>query len=94
MSWCLPDLKVVIECIIICVFQVKELLATDDFKPNSAMVVLDFLIRHSLVEPDTGLWRSSVRGSAGDGRDQSVDAFLFLSEPHYQEFVAGLHQTL
>ncbi|KAM4562780.1 thiamine pyrophosphokinase 2 [Odontesthes bonariensis] len=32
--------------------RVKELLATDDFKPNSAMVVLDFLIRHSLIEPD------------------------------------------
>ncbi|XP_059190144.1 thiamin pyrophosphokinase 2 [Centropristis striata] len=48
--------------------KVKELLATDDFKPNSAMVVLDFLIRHSFIEPD--------------------------SEPRYQEFVAGLHQTL
>nr|XP_046253973.1 thiamin pyrophosphokinase 2 [Scatophagus argus] len=48
--------------------KVKELLATDDFKPNSAMVVLDFLIRHSFIEPDT--------------------------EPCYQEFVAGLHQTL
>lgn len=35
--------------------QVKELLATDDFKPNSALVILDFLIRHSLIEPDTGL---------------------------------------
>ncbi|XP_040919130.1 thiamin pyrophosphokinase 2 [Toxotes jaculatrix] len=33
--------------------KVKELLATDDFKPNSAMVVLDFLIRHSFIEPDT-----------------------------------------
>ncbi|XP_072223741.1 thiamin pyrophosphokinase 2 isoform X2 [Leuresthes tenuis] len=32
--------------------RVKELLATDDFKPNSAMVVLDFLIRHSFIEPD------------------------------------------
>ena len=32
----------------------KELLATDDFKPNSAMVVLDFLIRHSFIEPDSG----------------------------------------
>ncbi|KAM6924686.1 thiamine pyrophosphokinase 2 [Xenentodon cancila] len=32
--------------------KVKELLATDDFKPNSAMVVLDFLIRHSFIEPD------------------------------------------
>ncbi|KAM9751447.1 thiamine pyrophosphokinase 2 isoform 2-T3 [Menidia menidia] len=32
--------------------QVKELLASDDFKPNSAMVVLDFLIRHSLIHPD------------------------------------------
>ncbi|XP_008293953.1 thiamine pyrophosphokinase 2 [Stegastes partitus] len=33
--------------------KVKELLATDDFKPNCAMVVLDFLIRHSFIEPDT-----------------------------------------
>lgn len=33
--------------------KVKELLATDDFKPNSAMVVLDFLIRHSYIDPDT-----------------------------------------
>ncbi|XP_070696111.1 thiamin pyrophosphokinase 2 [Pempheris klunzingeri] len=48
--------------------KVKELLATDDFKPNSAMVALDFLIRHSVIEPD--------------------------AEPHYQELVAGLHQTL
>ncbi|XP_034393721.1 thiamin pyrophosphokinase 2 [Cyclopterus lumpus] len=32
---------------------VKELLATDDFKPNCAMVVLDFLIRHSFIDPDT-----------------------------------------
>ncbi|XP_032375754.1 thiamine pyrophosphokinase 2 isoform X1 [Etheostoma spectabile] len=48
--------------------KVKELLATEDFKPNCAMVVLDFLIRHSFIEPDT--------------------------EPCYQEFVAGLHQTL
>ncbi|XP_026187960.1 thiamine pyrophosphokinase 2 [Mastacembelus armatus] len=48
--------------------RVKELLATEDFKPNSAMVVLDFLIRHSFIEPDT--------------------------EPYYQDFVTGLHQTL
>ncbi|XP_068607616.1 thiamin pyrophosphokinase 2 [Brachionichthys hirsutus] len=48
--------------------KVKELVATDEFKPNCAMVVLDFLIRHSFIEPDT--------------------------EPSYQDFVAGLHQTL
>ncbi|XP_037630012.1 uncharacterized protein YJR142W-like [Sebastes umbrosus] len=48
--------------------KVKELVATDDFKPNCAMVVLDFLIRHSFIDPDT--------------------------EPCYQEFVAGLHQTM
>lgn len=41
-------------------FQVKELVASDDFKPNSAMVVLDFLIRHSLLEPDTGVVVSDV----------------------------------
>ncbi|XP_034029030.1 thiamin pyrophosphokinase 2 [Thalassophryne amazonica] len=35
------------------VSEVKELLATDEFKPNSALVVLDFLIRHSFIDPDT-----------------------------------------
>lgn len=35
------------------IHNVKELLATDDFKPNSALVVLDFLIRHSFIDPDT-----------------------------------------
>ncbi|KAJ3586547.1 hypothetical protein NHX12_012944 [Muraenolepis orangiensis] len=48
--------------------EVKELLVSDDFKPNCALVVLDFLIRHSCIDPDT--------------------------EPYYQEFVTGLHQTL
>uniref|UniRef100_A0A8C7HC27 Thiamin pyrophosphokinase 2 n=1 Tax=Oncorhynchus kisutch TaxID=8019 RepID=A0A8C7HC27_ONCKI len=33
--------------------KVKELLISDDFKPNCAMVVLDFLIRHSYIQPDT-----------------------------------------
>ncbi|KAG7273360.1 hypothetical protein CRUP_022903 [Coryphaenoides rupestris] len=32
--------------------EVKELLVTDDFKPNCALVALDFLIRHSCIEPD------------------------------------------
>lgn len=32
----------------------------DDFKPNSAMVVLDFLVRHSYLEPDTGVVASGV----------------------------------
>lgn len=40
-------------------FQVKELVATDDFKPNCALVVLDFLIRHSFIEPDSG-WSSAL----------------------------------
>ncbi|KAL2103300.1 hypothetical protein ACEWY4_000168 [Coilia grayii] len=33
--------------------KVKELLVSDEFKPNCAMVVLDFLIRHSVIQPDT-----------------------------------------
>lgn len=41
-------------------FQIKELVASDNFKPNSAMVVLDFLIRHSFLEPDTGVVVSDV----------------------------------
>lgn len=30
----------------------KEKIATDEFKPNCALVVLDFMIRHGLVTPD------------------------------------------
>jgi len=33
--------------------EVKTLIATDEFKPNSALVILDFLIRHGFIEPDT-----------------------------------------
>lgn len=32
--------------------KVKEKIATDEYKPDSALVVLDFLIRHGLVTPD------------------------------------------
>ena len=32
----------------------KEKIATDEFKPNSALVVLDFMIRHGFVTPDRG----------------------------------------
>lgn len=43
--------------------EVQQLLATDDFKPNSAMVVLDFLIRHSVIHPDTEpLYQDFVAG--------------------------------
>ena len=38
----------------ITLFKVKTLIATDEFKPNSALVILDFLIRHGFIEPDTG----------------------------------------
>ena len=32
--------------------ELKEVVITDKFKTNCAGVVIDFLIRHSLVEPD------------------------------------------
>ncbi|XP_060788593.1 thiamin pyrophosphokinase 2 isoform X2 [Neoarius graeffei] len=36
--------------------KVKELITSEEFKPNCAMVVLDFLIRHSVIEPDSELY--------------------------------------
>ncbi|KAJ1095708.1 hypothetical protein NDU88_000866 [Pleurodeles waltl] len=32
--------------------KVKETIATTDFKPNCALVVLDFLVRHGFIDPD------------------------------------------
>ncbi|XP_077185509.1 uncharacterized protein LOC143833503 [Paroedura picta] len=32
--------------------KVKEAIGSSDFKPNSAMVALDFLIRHGYIQPD------------------------------------------
>ena len=40
--------------------QVKNKLATDDFKPNCALVVLDFMIRHGFVSPDNGNFKLSL----------------------------------
>ena len=47
-------LHVVIQCFYFTLQQVKEKIATDEFKPNCALVVLDFMIRHGLVTPDSG----------------------------------------
>ncbi|XP_056278437.1 uncharacterized protein LOC130199181 isoform X2 [Pseudoliparis swirei] len=56
--------------------EVKRLLATDDFKPNCAMVALDFLIRHSFIDPDaepfyqemvTGLHQTLESEATGGG---------------------------
>nr|DBA32196.1 TPA: hypothetical protein GDO54_000005 [Pyxicephalus adspersus] len=33
--------------------QVKEAIATEEFKPNCALVVLDFLLRRGFIQPDT-----------------------------------------
>ncbi|XP_078064308.1 thiamine pyrophosphokinase 2 isoform X1 [Mustelus asterias] len=35
--------------------QVKELIAGSEFKPNCAMVAMDFLIRHGILDPDNEL---------------------------------------
>lgn len=35
-------------------------MATDEFKPNCALVVLDFMIRHGLITPDNGEVVASV----------------------------------
>lgn len=31
-----------------------EAMVADDFKPNSALIVLDFLIRHGIVNTENG----------------------------------------
>ncbi|XP_031570665.1 nudix hydrolase 20, chloroplastic-like [Actinia tenebrosa] len=33
--------------------KVKEMIVTDEFKPNCALVILDFLIRHGVISADT-----------------------------------------
>ena len=40
-------------------FQLPELIVQDSFKPNSAAIVLDFLIRHNIINPDNGkvIWK-------------------------------------
>lgn len=35
-------------------FQVKKLIVSDNFKPNCALVIVDFLIRWGFVRPDNG----------------------------------------
>jgi len=48
-----PDLEKVQEYYLLPVKEVKELIATNEFKPNCALVLLDFFIRHGAIDPDT-----------------------------------------
>ena len=62
----------------------KEKIATDEFKPNCALVVLDFMIRHGLVTPDNGEVAASmifyfVEHILGCGLIRLVDFELFDS---------------
>lgn len=31
-----------------------DAIVSDDFKPNSALIVLDFLVRHGFITPENG----------------------------------------
>lgn len=58
--WTVPEVKANLEksisffLISIDVNQLKKAIIEDDFKPNCAVVVLDFLIRHGFVTPEQG----------------------------------------
>lgn len=41
-------------CIDYVSFQLQEMIVLDSFKANSAAIVLDFLIRHNIINPDNG----------------------------------------
>ncbi|ESO82574.1 hypothetical protein LOTGIDRAFT_169894 [Lottia gigantea] len=40
--------------------KVEELMITDEFKPNCALIILDFLIRHGLVTPENEPFYTSL----------------------------------
>ena len=41
-------------CDVLFVVKVKEKIVSGEFKPNCAIVILDFLIRHGVIQADTG----------------------------------------
>uniref|UniRef100_A0A674JX39 Nudix hydrolase domain-containing protein n=1 Tax=Terrapene triunguis TaxID=2587831 RepID=A0A674JX39_9SAUR len=50
--------------------EVKDAIASGDFKPNCALVALDFLIRHGHLQPDHG--EGTAPGSASRGCGSEV----------------------
>ncbi|XP_074873653.1 uncharacterized protein LOC142025077 isoform X3 [Carettochelys insculpta] len=84
--------------------QVKEAIPAGDFKPNCALVALDFLIRHGHIQPDHGENRARAQptGAGSKGHQQGwlgaagqdCAHLLLPTEPHYAELVMGLHRPL
>lgn len=51
---CLKTLCKFVKTFFLVFWQVMEAMVTDEFKPNSALIVLDFLIRHGIVNTENG----------------------------------------
>lgn len=71
--------------------QVKEAIGSPDFKPNCAMVALDFLIRHSYIQPDEGRQcrtskriYSMVKGGGATNRTGHVCANILIDTIYIQ----------
>lgn len=45
------------------------MIVSDDFKPNCALIILDFLIRHGMIDPDTGACDNADDDYGGDNDD-------------------------
>lgn len=63
--WTVPEVCIYLSCKQLIVFnvflinrQLKEAIIRDDFKPNCAVAVLDFLIRHGFITPEQGKYSS------------------------------------
>jgi hypothetical protein len=48
-------LKIFFNC---CLFdlQIKKSIIGEEFKPNCALVIVDFMFRHGLITPDNGMY--------------------------------------
>lgn len=55
----------------------KEAIGSPDFKPNCAMVALDFLIRHGYIQPDGG--RLQEKGGLSGKRE-----FMYEGQEGYK----------
>ena len=81
--------------------QVKRLVVQDDFKPNSAAVTIDFLIRKGLISPDNGEYvdvTNCLTGFTINDLSKHLSAFRYAmvlcNQLHVVQSVPYLHSDV
>ena len=79
--------------------QVKSEMSANHFKPNCALVILNFMMQHGIVIPDSGIIilyivKLCLCSQAKSSSQQSILLLFLITEPLYERLASLAHVDL